>query len=469
MRNSHRLLFAAGLSFFSGLLLREWAQPSRDLGAEPAREWQLARDLEDLFARVAEDVKLSVVAIDASPPPGHADSSAEGGPDHGVETESIGSGFIVDPRGYILTNHHLVGGGGALTVRLADERELPGRVVQTDYASDTALIKVEAEGLHALPMGDSEEARVGQWVLAIGNPFGLTRTVSAGIISALERSDLRILPFEEFIQTDASINPGNSGGPLVNLRGEALGINTAIYTGPGGGSQGIGFAVPIRLAKALVKRWIEGKNTSYAGVEPARVDADMAAYYKLPEARGAFLRRVDPDGPAARGGLAAMDLIVSFAGSPVRDENHLRLLIASAAPNEPVEVEVLRRGRNETFRIVPHEKGPPGPQPPPPPASPPETRERTRLLGLTVTPLGPEIAAQLGLDPGTDGMAVIDVQAGSSASKKGLRRSDVIVEVNERPVASLESLKSALDASGPVVMLRVERGNAELGCVFLPR
>ncbi len=469
--------------FLAALVLQDLLDPRRELKAEPTREAQLAQELEDLFSRVAEEVKLSVVAIettegpDAAPGDGNGGNGNGNGNDNGngqapqAERESIGSGFVIDSRGYVLTNHHLVGGAAKIWVRFHDGRELRARAIQSDATSDLALLKVETEGLRPASMGDSDGVRVGQWVLAIGNPFGLTQTVSAGIVSALKRSDLRILPFESFIQTDASINPGNSGGPLVNLRGEVIGINTAMYTNPGGGNQGIGFAIPVELAKTLVKRWMEGKSASYLGVVPARVDQDMARYFALVEPRGAFLTRVDPSGPGAAAGLGAKDVVLAFGGVEVKDENHLRVLIAGASPDEPVEIEILRQHRRETIRVVPREKEAPSrtAEPPPDAGEGAEAAPKTRLLGITVTPVSPRIAEQLGIRPISAGMAVLDVQQGSPAQKKGLHTADVIVEVNERRVTSLDELKAALEASEDVALLRVERGNGEPGYLFLPR
>jgi serine protease Do len=315
-------------------------------------------------------------------------------------------------------------------------------------------------------MGESETVRVGQWVLAVGSPFGLTQTVSAGIVSALHRSDLKILPFESFIQTDASINPGNSGGPLVNLRGEAIGISTAMYSNAGGGNQGIGFAVPIDLAKALVGRWIEGKSASFIGLVPSRVDPDMARYFGLDEPRGAFVARVDAASPAEKAGLRTKDLILSFGFKPVRDDSHLRVLVAGSPANEAVEVEVLRGAGRQIIRLVPAERT----GDPPPPAPPAIAEEpRTRLLGITVTPVTPEIAERLALPPARSGMAVIDVQEGSAAAKKGLRRADLILEINERLVTTLEDVRLALEAAKGAVMLGVFRGAGETEYIFVPR
>ena len=451
-----------------GLQLRELPGPKEEpkaVAVEAAPETPLATELEDLFSQVAEKVNLGVIAIESV---ALAESShdAEGGAP--PPAEAIGSGFVIDPRGYILTNHHLVIDSGEIWVRRANMDREPARLVQSDPNSDLALLKIEAEGLPSLQMGESEAVRVGQWVLAIGNPFGLTQTVSAGIVSAVKRSNLDLLPFESFIQTDASINPGNSGGPLVNLRGEVIGINTAMYTSPGGGNRGIGFAVPIQLAKTLATRWMEGKSGCFLGVVPAPVDRDMAHYFGLTEPRGAFLARVRPGSPAATGGLLPKDLLLTFGPAEVRDQNHLRVLLAGASPDEPVVVEVLRQGRREKLQVVPREKEAT-------PASPPGKLQSgrrpagTRLLGISVIAAHAATVKQLGWSPGSGGMAVTEVQQGSAAEKKGLRPGDVIVEVNDKPVPSLGKLKKALERNDSVVMLHIHRDGVEPEFYFLPR
>lgn len=457
---------AAACVLLAAGALRDLTAPSRSLEAELAKECQLADDLEQLFANVAESVSLSVVAIDTK--------DIEQGPydlglgEGSARLESIGSGFIVDPRGYILTNHHLVADAKQIDVKLNDGRELPARVITSDMTSDLALLKIEADGLRALPMVDSRLVRVGQWVLAVGNPFGLTQTVSAGIVSAVGRSDLRILPFESFIQTDASINPGNSGGPLVNLRGEVIGINTAMYSDASGGSQGIGFAVPVDLARVLARRWIEGKRECYLGVTPAKVDADMASYFGMESPRGAFVAQVTAGSPAARAGIQSKDLMVSLGDVEITDENHLRVLIASTPPEQPARVEVLRGKQKLQLTVVMEEKdGPPISIATPP--EPETSSQHTRLLGITVTPVDEEIAPQLGIEPETKGMAILDVQPSSPAAKKGLRHGDIIVEVNDRAVSSLEDLRPSLEDPGRVVMLGVRRRSGEVSYLFLAR
>lgn len=449
--------------------LKDWVEPERSLSAYPHRESQLAQDLEDLFSRVAGDVKLSVVSVSTAHKATEVGSYPVDDPLSSSSPEAIGSGFIIDSRGYILTNHHLVDEASKISVRLFDNRELDARLVQSDPASDIALLKVSATSLPALLMGDSGLARVGQWVLAIGSPFGLSQTVSAGIISALNRTDLKILPFEEFIQTDASINPGNSGGPLVNLHGEAIGINTAIYTGPQGDNRGIGFAVPITLAKALVTRWMEGKGACFLGAQPVRVDEDMARYYKLSSARGAFLKSVDPGGPAANAGLQAKDIILALDGVDVRDENHLRILVAGAAPGHPMATDVLRKGESLRLEVALGELA--GPAVGDAEALGTEGAEvlGARLLGLTVATHAEVGGAAVGGVEAPPGVTIISVHPASAANKKGLRPGDAILEVDEHPIATLADLQVALAEASDTVMIRAARGGVDLGYVFLPR
>ena len=465
-------LLALGTAAALWLLGRDIASPVKLLRAERLDGVDVALELDETFSSLAEEVRRSVVSIGITRESDEA--VPEAGDDEGDgdtererwEEESIGSGFIIDPRGFILTNHHLVKGSSDIHVKLHDEREIRARMIQSDPSSDIALIKIDEEGLRPIRIGDSDDARVGQWVLAVGNPFGLTQTVSAGIVSALHRSDLRILPFESFIQTDASINPGNSGGPLVSIRGEAIGINTAMYSNSAGGNQGIGFAIPINLAKTLVDRWIEGKSASFVGLVPARVDPDMARYYGLEAPRGAFVSRVDPDGPAQVAGIRPKDLILAFGKASVRDEGHLRVLIAGSSPGQPVEVEVRRGKSRETMTVIPREKeiAAPGADSPGLAAVP-----RTKLLGITVAQLTPDMADKFGIPRERKGVAVIDLQLGSAAGKKGLRTGDIIVEVNESPVTTLDDLRKALNQSDGVAMVGVVRGVAELAYVFLPR
>ena len=439
------------------------------LVARPQAEAGLAEQLDSLFSEVAKEVRECVVAVGSTESLTGASSEiwleAEGLPPT-QHSEFFGSGFVIDPRGYILTNHHLVGSSEAIRVRFCDGVEVSAALVQSDPASDIALLKVERQGLSSARLGNSETVRVGQWVLAVGNPFGLLRTVSTGIVSALRRSDLHLLPHESFIQTDAAINPGNSGGPLVNLRGEVIGINTAIYSGPGKSNNGIGFAVPINLARVLAELWKEGKSAGFLGIEPVAVDQDMAKYFGLEDPEGVFVKRVDPQGPAAMGGMWPMDLISRFAGEEVRDLNHLRVLVATQPLKKEVIVEVRRQGRMVQLKIVLEPR-----TLPPQPAVLKEDRSpgRTRLLGITVAPLTNDLSQQLGSATPANGMVVIHVDPRSSAWRKGLRPADVILEINEVAVSNLNQLHEALKRSPDTVVLHVLRGGGDLGYFFLSR
>jgi serine protease Do len=462
-------LAAAALLVAAGAALQDAAE--RTLDATVAPEARLAGELDLLFTEVAGRVKRAVVSVDAaSPAEGPslaAGSPADGQPGAGGRERS-GSGFLIDPRGYVLTNHHLVAGGAEVMVRLHDGAERRARLVQADQASDIALLKVEhVDELPALELGDSEALRVGQWVIAVGSPFGLTQTVSTGIISALERTDLRVIPFESFIQTDASINPGNSGGPLIDLAGRVVGINTAIFSSRGGGSQGLGFAVPISLAKALVERWIAGKTTSHLGLTTSAVSRDMARYFGLDDLRGAFVARAEAGGPAALAGIEPKDVILRFGDVEVRDDVHLRVLAAETPPGSKVAIEVLRRGERRIFEVVLGERAWPAAGDAAPAAGDPGPS--ARLLGLTVLPLAREEARAQSLPETTRGMLVADVQPGSPSSHKGLRRADVLTEVDDLAVATVADVKRALAAAGDVVMLRVHRAGEDLGYIFVPR
>jgi serine protease Do len=457
------LSLASALAFgFLTLAAAGWQRSHADRGELAPAQLELAGQFEDLFAWVAEQVRPAVVAIDTT------DASAEGAaadpeaPPH----SSFGSGFIIESRGYIVTNHHLVSEAQAIRVKLAGGEEYAGVVVRSDPTADIALVKIEANDLPVARLGDSEALRVGQWALAVGHPFGLMQTVSAGIVSALKRQDLHLLPFENFIQTDASINPGNSGGPLVNLRGEVVGINTAIYSSAGSMNHGISFAVPINLAKVLAERWIEGKGVGFLGLAPGGVDADMARYFGLEERRGAFVKHVDRGGPAEAGGICPMDLIVKFGAEEVSDENHLRILIAREAPGREIDVEVRRGKDTKLLKIVLRAS-----DEPPPAAEPTAARGQrsNRLLGITVTTLTESLREEIGAVPRQRGVAVIRVERESSAWRKGMRPGDVIAGVDGEEVHDLVELEKALDRCGEVVVFQVLRKGRDIGFFFVPR
>lgn len=434
--------------------------------APPARnEESLASQLENLFSSVAKEVKPAVVAIVARKA-AEKKKEEELTISQKAMRQSFGSGFLIDAKGFILTNHHLVEGAGSLEVTLADGRTLAGNTVRSDFTHDIALVKIEADDLPSVRMGDSSQLEAGQWILAIGHPFGLLQTVSAGIVGALGRSDLSLLGYENFIQTDATISPGSSGGPLVNLRGEVVGINTAIYSHSGKVNHGISFAVPINLARALADRWIKGGNISRMGISTVQVDRDMADYYKLPAPRGAFISYVEKKSPAEMGGLRPMDLVIEFSGRKVRDRHDLHLMITEQVPGEAVLVGVLRDGEKKTFKVVPAESRK-APRPTPPLVEP--LAGESRAFGFTVTTLTRELAASIRVPPSKTGVAIIDVDPESIAWRKGLRPGDVILGVNSSKVADIAQLDRAMSAAGDVTMLKIVSRGYEERFVFIRR
>ena len=454
-----RATVLATVAVLGSLALLTVGSWERGFGAGRQAQLELAEQLEDLFASVAEDVRPAVVAINSKEAGSSVDDAAAS-----LQT-AFGSGFIVDSRGYILTNHHLVEHARTIRVRIHDGREFDGVLLRSDATSDIALIKVEATDLPVARLGDSDELRVGQWALAIGHPFGLMQTVSAGIVSALKRADLRILPFEDFIQTDASINPGNSGGPLDNLRGEVIGINTAIYSTSGSMNHGISFAVPINLAKVLTRRWIDGESVAFIGLSPGRVDADMAVYYGLESREGAFVIDVDEGGPAQAVGIQAMDVIVEFDGKTVIDENHLRVLIARQIPGEKTAVKVVRVSGETSFEIVPAARA----DRPLPPRPTPKPTNSQQWMGIIATSLTQDLRTELGANSDLRGVAVVQVRHDSAPWRKGMRPGDIITSVDGKDVPDLLELERRVMAAGKIVAFRVHRQGRDVGFFFVSR
>ena len=370
---------------------------------------------------------------------------------------SAGSGFIVDSAGYIVTNNHVIADADTITVTLADESEFEATLIGSDPSTDVALIKIDAgHPLAAVVWGDSDQVRVGDWTLAIGNPFGLYGSVTAGIISARART-LNAGPFDDFLQTDASINPGNSGGPLFNLAGEVIGINTAIFS-PSGGNIGIGFAIPSALAKPVVDqirdhgRAIRG----WLGVQIQGVTKELAAGLGVKEAYGALVVKVSDDSPAARAGVRTGDLIVGYRGQRVDDPRALARMVAGTAVGEKAAVEIVRDGEPMTIAVTIAELEQAAAAAPAAPAAPTKTR-----LGLSLAPLTPELAERFGIQPGAGGVVVVDVQPDSAGSRAGIEPGDVIVEMGQRPIHGTGDVGAALDeaakAGRDAILILVER------------
>ena len=370
--------------------------------------------------------------------------------------EGQGSGFIVSEEGYILTNNHVVDGADKVTVRLDDGRDFDAKVVGTDPHTDVAVIKIDGHDLPTLPLGDSDQLEVGEWVLALGNPFGLSNTLTAGIVSAKGRSRIGITDYEDFIQTDAAINPGNSGGPLIDLDGRVVGINTAIATRTGG-YMGVGFAIPISLASAIERQIIDHGSVTrgHLGVVIQDLTPDLATSLAVEGTKGVLVSEVEEDSPAAEAGLRTGDIIVALDGSPVERVEELRNRIALTAPEDKVELTYLRDGRRQTVRIEVGKQsgsdlaGAVGPG-----------QESAHDLGLEVQELSGDLARQLGF-VGQEGVLVTNVASGSVADRAGIRPGMLIQQVDRQTVSDVSQFRDALEASkGNRVLLLVRDDRA---------
>ena len=376
--------------------------------------------------------------------------------------QGLGSGVIVAADGYILTNNHVIDGANEIKVYTSDKRELKARVIGADPKTDIAVVKVEAKNLPTLPFADSSQAQVGDIVLAIGNPFGVGQTVTMGIISATGRGNLGIEDYEDFIQTDAAINPGNSGGALINASGQLIGINTAILS-RAGGNQGVGFAVPANLARTVMNQLLkDGKVVrGYLGVMIQPVTPEIAKAFNLPDARGALVGEVTPDGPAARAGLAQGDVIIELNGVRVDDNRELRLKIGQLAPGSAIRLKLLRDGNprevNITLGELPNEKEVANDGKP----------ESDSPDGLSVENLTPQIARQLELQSNASGVVVTGVQDGSRADDAGLRRGDVIQQVNRQPINNVAEFERAMKQAGDKSTLLLVNRNGHTSFVAL--
>ena len=366
-----------------------------------------------------------------------------------------GSGFIVNANGFIITNNHVVENAANIQVKLGDGRELPAKVVGRDAKTDLALLKVDATGLPVIPLGDSTALQVGEPVMAIGNPFGLEQTVTTGIVSATGRV-IGSGPYDNFIQTDASINPGNSGGPLINARGEVIGINTAIFS-RGGGSVGIGFAVPSSLAKTVITQLADhGKvERGWLGVSIQPLTKDLAKNFKRDNTNGALVSSVIEGSPADKAGLKAGDVIVEFNGKKVAKATELPSLVADLTVGRDVPMVVVRDGSEMRLnaRIARLEDETP--------AKVADAQEKGQL-GLSVQPITPPVARELGLKV-KEGVLVRDVVEGGRAAEAGIRPGDVIVEINRQPVRTVEDLQVRVDKqtkNEPIVLLVNRDGQA---------
>jgi serine protease Do len=373
--------------------------------------------------------------------------------------KSLGSGVIVSPEGYVLTNNHVIDHATEITVTLRDKREMKAELVGTDPRTDIALLKIEGSHFPYVTLGDSSKVNVGDVALAIGNPFGVGQTVTMGIVSAMGRANLGIEEVEDFIQTDAPINPGNSGGALIDDEGHLIGINTAILSGNSGGNQGIGFAVPVNLAHHVMDQLLKnGKvERAYLGILPQDVTPAIAKAFGVKEARGALVGEITANSPAAQSDLKQGDVIVAVNGKPVDDANQLRLEIGLLSPGSTVNLSILRSGSSQQVAVKM--------------GSFPSKEERASiekdgtnntLDGVSVQSLTPETAREMKLDPETKGVVVADIDPSSHAADAGLREGDVIQQVNRQPVKNVQDFNRAMGSAkkdDPTLLLVNREGN----------
>ena len=375
----------------------------------------------------------------------------------GFEQHGLGTGVIVSADGYILTNNHVVQDADEVTVTLSDNRELSAEVIGTDSPTDVAVLKVNANGLHAARLGDSSNLQPGEWSLAIGSPFGLDQTVTAGIISAVGRANVGITDYEDFIQTDAAINPGNSGGPLVNLRGEIIGINTAIAS-RNGGYQGIGFAIPSNMARHVMESIIEDGQVTrgYLGALIQDLNDDLADSFGFDSTKGVLVGDVVEDGPAAQAGLRSGDIVLKLNGKEVSNANQLRNAVAATHPRSQMEIEYYRDGAKKVVSVEVGQLD--------------EDRARSiqrgeataRHLGMKVETLTPSVAQRLGLPQDERGVIVTDVDPTGLAARAGIRPGDMVIAVGDTTMETVSDFRESIRKQEPKhgIRMQIQRDGA---------
>lgn len=378
-----------------------------------------------------------------------------GSPDQQVNERpfrGMGSGVIIDAeKGYVVTNNHVVENADEITVKLTDGREFVAKKLGADEQSDVALLQIEADGLNEVPLADSDKLRVGDYAIAIGNPFGLGQTVTSGIVSALGRSGINRGGLEDFIQTDAAINRGNSGGALVNLNGELIGINTAIF-GPNGGNVGIGFAIPSNMMKGLIDQIVEFGEVrrGLLGIQGGNVDAKLAEAMQSPSNKGAFINEVVPESAADKAGLQSGDIITSINGNDLHSFDELRAKVATMGAGAKVTLTIVREGKKQDVDVVLGDAGMPVA----------EAKDLHPAFEGSEMNNGQDNA-------GNDGVVVTEVQARSPASRIGLKSEDVIVGLNRERVNNIADLRRLVeDSKGNVMALNVKRGSATIYVVI---
>jgi len=468
-----------GLGLSAGLNLQRTSRAANAQVASVAAQNSAALP-ESPFVSVVDRALPAVVFIDVEKKVTMADGSGpddfmrrffgDAAPRHPQRMPSSGSGFIFDSQGHILTNNHVVRDADEINVTLNDHRTFKAKVVGADPETDVAVIQIDGDNLPVLPLGDSDQLRVGDWAIAIGNPLGQLRgSVTVGIVSALGRTDLNIFggtpDYQDFIQTDASINFGNSGGPLCNIRGEAVGINTAVNTS----GQGIGFAVPINLAKHVADQLVAhgAVRRAMLGVVLAEFTPDLAEGFGLAGQQGVLIQRVVDNSPAAKAGLQRNDLIVEYNGQPVNDLQKLRLKVADTAPGRQASIVVLRNGKRMSFNVTLADKDAKLATNEP---SVKDSDDAVDLAGLTVRDLRSDELAALDIDAG---VRVTDVADGSVAEDRGIQPGDVIEQVGPAPAKDTETFTKLMDAAKrahrPAALLVNREGNTRFVTLRLGR
>ncbi len=383
--------------------------------------------------------------------------------------QSLGSGVIVSENGYIVTNNHVIEKGETIKVLLSDKRDFTAKLVGADPKTDIAVIKIEAQGLSALPWGDSDKLKAGDITFAIGNPFGLSQTVTMGVISAVGRANVGIADYEDFIQTDAAINPGNSGGALLNVRGELIGINTAIVS-RSGGYQGIGFAVPSNMARSVIESLIQHKKVvrGWLGVSIQEVTSDLAQEFGARDLRGALVSGVVKGSPAEKAGIQQGDVVLQYNGKLVEDTAHLRNMVSQTALGTRVKIKLLRKKKERTIEAVIAEL--PKKTAEVVPGGPAGERESNALAGTIVREITPDIARRFGIGRDEKGVVLVKVAGDSRAFEAGLRPGDIILQVNHADIESLEDYNAAIGKLGNDnrVLMLVRRKGQDLFVTLRP-
>jgi serine protease Do len=432
------------------------------------------QDLSNTFVRIAEAITPAVVGISTSRVVSEGDSLLAdpyfrwffGNRDSHPrqrEEQGLGSGVLVSPDGLIVTNAHVVEGAEHIKVTLSDRRSFKASTVGVDVKTDLAVLRIDAKNLPWVPLGDSTSLRPGELVLAVGNPFGLSQTVTMGIISGVGRQGVGITDYEDFIQTDAAINPGNSGGAMINTRGQLIGVNTAIFT-QSGGYEGIGFAIPSALVKTVMDSLLEHGRVvrGWLGVSIQEVTPDLAVQFGLPSAKGALVTDVISGGPAAAAGLRRGDVIIAINGEVIDNLSRLRLMVAGTPVGARVKVKILRENKTDTIKVTLGELPEDIATLVPVGNSGPVGYDNV-LAGLTVSDLSPDAMRRYRLDTLSGGVVVLDVAPGSAVSRAGILPGDVIVEVDRQLVDGVDGYTALARAVGPqdqVLLLVSRQGRA---------